>query len=586
MSVNIVLAVQQLCGAAVAAYNLYLDVRDFPSSYLQLRLGLVIERQRLQLWAREIISQEQPPQDEALWRLFKLILARILGTLEGSTRTMEEYELDAGFPEMAGLSGDLEGAITELRVLERLSSPSASQPPPPRRTVSNILRSVKFIVKDKSKLEQMVKDLCYLNDSLDKLVSHLQRDSARRKLRAFLSTNSAEQLLLLQHAAAMLNHHDIEKLASSMRILGESSHDDNDQPDSKPESEEPGSQNMLLDYRVKRDHLTLEKPFQADQTRTRAVFRDRDGREEEVLVDWRCARDETWRRKNPVAFKRRTDNLAKILNQDLAPLRLAVLHCVGYYNQNSTVTGYLFRPPPESTPGEDPITLFDLLTSANRASDVPDLGERFALASALVTTVFEFHNMGWLHKNLQSKNILFWPRDAQKPPRPNLRKPYLLGFDTSRPNQPGEVSEKPLSTPEDDLYRHPHYKSPDPRPFRSPYDIYSLGVLLFEIGMWRIVSYQHRGSRASSSRAPPPVSLTDPQFIQKVVMGPAADLGRYMGASYRDAVLACLNLEFDRIWDASEEEEEEEEEGERDRMLRFQAEVQSRIVDPIALCRA
>ncbi|KAI9857116.1 MAG: hypothetical protein M1813_008607 [Trichoglossum hirsutum] len=565
MSSSIIVAVQQLYGASVAAYNLYLDVRDFPSSYLQLRLGLVIERQRLQLWAREMITKEQSPQDDALWRLIKTILVRILNTLEGSTRTIEEYEQDAGFPEMAGLLGDPE----ELRVLEKLSSPSA--PPPQKRSVSSIIRSIRFIMKDKTKLEQMVRDLCHLNDSLDKLASHIQRESTRRRLRAFLSTNDVEQLQLLQQAAAMLHHHDIEKLASSMRILKENSRDD--QLDPEP-AKEPGSKEVLLDYRVERDHITLDNPFQGDQTRSWATFRHNDGSEETVLVDWRCARDESWRRKNPIAFKRRADSLAKVLNQDLRPLRLAVLHCVGYYNQNPTVTGYLFRPPPESNPNQDPVNLFDLLTNTNKSSDIPDLDDRFELAKSLVSTVFEFHNMGWMHKNLQSKNILFWPRDDQQG-QPNFRKPYLLGFDTSRPNQPGEVSEKPLSSPEEDLYRHPHYKGSDPRPFKPPYDIYSLGILLFEIGMWRIVSYQSgRSSQSSIRRA---VSLSDPQFIQKVVMGPVKDLGRYMGANYRDAVLACLNLDFDRVWDESEDAE---------RTLKFQGEVQNKIVDPIAFCRA
>lgn len=82
---------------------------------------------------------------------------------------------------------------------------------------------------------------------------------------------------------------------------------------------------------------------------------------------------------------------------------------------------------------------------------VPDLGERFDLAKALVTTVFNIHNIGWVHKNIQSKNILFWPK-ADSSNEPDLSKPYLMGFDISRPNQPGEVSEKPLSHFEDGTY--------------------------------------------------------------------------------------------------------------------------------------
>jgi serine/threonine protein kinase len=234
-------------------------------------------------------------------------------------------------------------------------------------------------------------------------------------------------------------------------------------------------------------------------------------------------------------------------------------------------TGYLFRPPRGASLTQYPVTLSHLLTNANRASDVPDLDERFEIAKALVSTVFEFHNIGWMHKNLQSKNILFWPDDGLRG-RPNLKKPYLLGFDISRPNQPGEESEKPISSAEDDVYRHPSYRGPEPQPFKPPYDIYSLGVLLFEIGMWRIVNHKRR--RGSSRKGS---SSHDTQLIQEGVTDPAGDLGRFVGANYRDAVLACLNLDFDRVWDNSDESQ---------RMHNFQTEVQNKIVDPIASCMA
>src|SRR6266480_7143348 len=109
MNNTIFSTVLQLYQASVAAYNLYLDVRDFPPAYLQLRFALVIERQRLKIWAREIVDKERSPRDEVLWELFKAILRKILAALEGGARTMEEYEQDAGFPEVAGLSSDLNG---------------------------------------------------------------------------------------------------------------------------------------------------------------------------------------------------------------------------------------------------------------------------------------------------------------------------------------------------------------------------------------------------------------------------------------------------------------------------------------------
>ena len=117
---------------------------------------------------------------------------------------------------------------------------------------------------------------------------------------------------------------------------------------------------------------------------------------------------------------------------------------------------------------------------------VLDLGERFELVKTLVTTVFNIHNIGWVHKNIQSKNILFWPKQGRD--ELDLSRPYLMGFDISRPNQPGEVSEKPMSYFEDDLYRHPQYKGMFARSFQPSFDLYSLGIILYEVGMWRNIA--------------------------------------------------------------------------------------------------
>ena len=77
--------------------------------------------------------------------------------------------------------------------------------------------------------------------------------------------------------------------------------------------------------------------------------------------------------------------------------------------------------------------------------------QRFSL---LFSIVFEIYNLGWLYKNIQPKNILFWPK-PNSTATINISKPYLMGFDISRLNQPGEFTEKPLSCPGDKLCRHP-----------------------------------------------------------------------------------------------------------------------------------
>ncbi|KAL8988350.1 MAG: hypothetical protein Q9169_008570, partial [Polycauliona sp. 2 TL-2023] len=262
---------------------------------------------------------------------------------------------------------------------------------------------------------------------------------------------------------------------------------------------------------------------------------------------------------------------------NLKALNVGVLHCIGYLDQSSTVTGYAFKAPPGTTPGRKPTTLHQLLTNVSKSSDVPDLGDRFELAKALVSTVFEILNLGWLHKNIQPKNVLFWPKPGCN--ELDYSKPYLVGFDISRPNQPGEVSEKPLADPDDDIYRHPLYRAHASHSFLPSFDMYSLGIMLFEIGMWRNVGYQ--GQRRNS-RPNLETHNSDPQFIEKMVMnGPVMDLKRHMGAKYRDAVMACLCQDFDAIWDQKKEFESPEA-----RLQCFQTEVQMRVVDAIAVCNA
>ncbi|KAI9796493.1 MAG: hypothetical protein M1833_006161 [Piccolia ochrophora] len=567
LGIGIAATVLQLYTALTNAYDLYLEVRTFPSAYREIRLALLIERQRLELWGSKMLQDrqqkeaERSSQDVALWKLFEGVFRAMMSAFEGSNRTMEEYAQYAGLPKEAKLSdSDLDGL-------------SLSSDATPKSTTTGIGRKLKFILRDKKRLTQLAKDLCYWNDSLDKMTSKLEQESSRRRLRTLLSTDNTEQLHLLQAAAALLSHHDIERMANARTVIQEGYQTEKSKAHHDPmgyDKSKVTAQRRPIDYELEFDHFDFQgAPFMTDKPRTMARYH-----QEIVLVDWRSCQDMTWRKENPVAFQSRTENLARILNGDLRPLNLAVLHCVGYIDRNSNVTGYAFRPPSHVLPGQEPINLHQVLSGTTRPSDVPDLGERFELAKALVSTIFEFHNMGWMHKNLQPKNIVFWPKGDVKN-QWNFSEPYLLGFDISRPNHPGEVSEKPVPNTEDDVYRHPAYKGHDPRPFKPPFDMYSLGVILFEVGMWRLVTADHhKGSRPNLQKQ---ISFSDPQFIEKVVTGPVKDLKRYTGMRYQDAVVACLSRHFDTVWDKN---------GGTDRMQNYQEEVQAKVVDAIAHCNA
>ena len=437
-------------------------------------------------------------------------------------------------------------------------------------------RSVKFILRDKRKIELLIKKLGSWNDSLNQMSSRLEQESLRRRLRTRLSTGDTTQLHYLEQAASLFHHKDIERMASARNVIETASRSE---PAKYPVDAIGTPLTPASEFRLEMNQLDWKStPFRTDQPRAIARFKG-----DFVIVDWRSCSDDTWRRQNPEAFRERTEKLAQVLNSDLRALNLSVLHCVGYLDLNANVTGYAFRLPDDAQFGQHPTTLQHLLATVKRADDIPDLGERFELAKALLNTIFEIHNLGWMHKNISPKNIIFWPKPGTKDEW-DVSKPYLMGFDISRPNQPGEVSEKPLPQPEDDIYRHPLYKGHHLRDFIPSFDIYSLGIILYEIGRWRRVTVPSQiQPRSGDDPRPPLVSIhSDPQYIETLLSdGSVRDLKRMTGIRYRDAVAACLRRDFDAVWDGGESG------GGRQRVLQtYLDQVQRRVVDTIAVCNA
>lgn len=457
--------------------------------------------------------------------------------------------------------------------------------PGTRKTLESAGRMIKWATRDKRRLEQLVESLKAYNNNLDHLASNVEQASMRRSLRtAFVAPNELDHLRLLQECAELVGHDDLRITASAKAFVREVYQEDDVLVSLQPmtveslNATEARNSETFNDWELDSDKLQFEGVAIFGHSRTTSVYTHVDGRKEDLMADWTRCRDDSWRKKNPRAFDTRVVKLVKVLNRDLLPKGFSVLRCIGYVNASSTAIGYLFRVPEHAVPGRDPISLYQIFNDAQTRADIPDLGDRFYLARAIATTVFEFHNIGWMHKNLHPHNVLFWPsKDCNG--EIDLRKPYLVGFDLSRSNQPDEISEKPVAAEEDDLYRHPSYKGENSTGFKPSYDYFSLGVLLFEIAMWRLVSkaQSSRSSADQSEKLRRKSSITDPEFINKTISGSAKDLGRFVGARYRDAILACVSLQFDEVWEMAEKNEQD---------LQLQQEVQRKVVDAVDSCQA
>lgn len=235
--------------------------------------------------------------------------------------------------------------------------------------------------------------------------------------------------------------------------------------------------------------LTAEKHALHGSSRSFAMYQARGTSDiaEEVIVDWKepnidlnmQQRIEVLKRIKGMCifFRKVSENHEK---------HFRVLPCVGivedpnYEQQHPGHKKYGFvfaRPGPDLG---QPQSLFQSLI---QLSNVP-VGDRFRLAQSLASGLLLLHSSKWLHKNICSKNILTFPKKSQDPFDISfLASPYFTGFSYARPDREGEVSMERPGTKALDYYRHPRYDEG-----HSRYnDIYSLGVVLFEIGHWQSV---------------------------------------------------------------------------------------------------
>ena len=115
----------------------------------------------------------------------------------------------------------------------------------------------------------------------------------------------------------------------------------------------------------------------------------------------------------------------------------------------------------------------------------PTLGQKFALATCLAVCLQSLHVSGWVHKDINSWNIVFFRSEI---PCSEDWKPYLIGFQHSRQDERGVYSpEFRILHPTTRRYQHPSYRSGSV-PFKREFDYYSLGVVLLEIGVWESLS--------------------------------------------------------------------------------------------------
>ncbi|KAI2467332.1 prion-inhibition and propagation-domain-containing protein [Annulohypoxylon bovei var. microspora] len=242
--------------------------------------------------------------------------------------------------------------------------------------------------------------------------------------------------------------------------------------------------------------------------------------------------------------EKRAVMITRLLCEEI-PSNFRAPKCLGYtkisMRNGESSFGMVFENPSDLYPNSTLTTLHQLLTNRPK----PPITTRISLCSTLADCLFSFHSVDWLHKGLKSDNILFFCEETNEP---NLAKPYVTGYDLSRPSDILEMTAKPPFDPWSDIYRHPLAQFEEAKNhYRKSYDMYSLGVMLIEIALWKpiedILGIQDlRKMKSKDLRviAGYLLGVSERSGEATNILTPIEKAANECGDSYRDIVAMCL----------------------------------------------
>jgi hypothetical protein len=258
----------------------------------------------------------------------------------------------------------------------------------------------------------------------------------------------------------------------------------------------------------------------------------------------------------------RIDSLAAKLAKRPKPATFCTLNCLGYFSDRQDKEySFVYSWPWEIGTWAArlrPKTIHELL-GEKRDSVGPSLTIRFGLAKRLAACVQTFHIFGWLHKSIASHNVLSFPdiengeEDTSAPTL--LDCTFLTGFEYSRQDGRNLVTEPVTTIGVNDIYRHPEVTSferrlsPTPQTaiFRKSHDLYALGLLLLEIGLWDTLEqiladlYREEAEDQDGTTFHAPASVELYNWLARSGNRLLEDLLRFStGDRYTSAVMACI----------------------------------------------
>ncbi|KAL6867785.1 prion-inhibition and propagation domain-containing protein [Trichoderma novae-zelandiae] len=527
-AIGVVGFIGQLFDGCVKAYGYFTTAANLDADSQRMLCKVRIEEMRLVVWGREWgvaegrFDEHLSERNPQLRLLATQILEQLHGTVTDFKKLQDRYGLvdDAvgknGRDGGDDVSPSRKGSRDEGRKPNGLKMTGTNSTTGERSWRKELGLRTKWVIGDKDKFSNLLKDLKDFNDGLEALFPPSQVPSFQRAWTHHLldrAQRDLAELSLLENASSgiypqLTNSATLKKLRINL--------------DSRPQAA------FKPTFALRIGLSSLDIPDAASSRRCQAHHVTAGN----VLVEWiDYDRDEVDER---VAHVRRLDDLARMMHSaSESHPDLHSIDCLGYTDDSAhSRYGLVYRAPSSSHS-----TLNTLIASPDLKT--PDLDARVRLAQALAVALWSLHSLDWLHKSLCSSNIVFFPSafsasglspTASAALVPDVARPHLCGFAASRPELDVALSVAPRNPSIEELHRHPASLRGRPHPF----DIYSFGLVLLEIGLWKVLETYYRGHY-------PAERWRDKVVLAVLVPG----LGSKVGKRYRDVVELCLRVDED-----------------------------------------
>ncbi|KAF4419184.1 protein kinase [Fusarium austroafricanum] len=480
---------------------------DTGCGYLSLRYH--IEKHKLGIWG-DFFKTSDPATCTLTKQpdVVKHLILRILGEIKKTHEDAEPFIKKHHLSEAKIPVGDVDKSLQPNSKMAQQIAAAASQ----RKTKGRI----SWIIGKKDKFAELVTRLQQLNRDLYDILQPADIDLLQKALSSYVlaQIKGTNYVQMLQDPKAQ----SPRLLALSAQLM-----------DLQQKTGATGKTGVIS---IQKESLTLKH-----QKWTTGLYKDADGLTHSIWIEWTTLEPTL---PSYATLRARAESLTVTLQTVNEP-SLRIPPCCGTFDDLAFEAihgikrlGTVFTVPEaegyeENLRQFEPTTLKQLLRASRNSP--PLLGDRFKLAYALVSAFSLFHAAGWLHKGFRSENIVFLHGKCGR--GISIAKPLITGFQYSRTQDERSLEQNKVQDAEVEYYYHAEAAGG----FTKRLDLYSLGVVLCEVGRWELL--------ADSIPPTEREKLKRRDWATKfITRSPLADLGWRMGERYRDVVRTLLTLEL------------------------------------------